>query len=156
MNSDGGAQLSGLLFGCTIASLMFWLGAAALPFARPVAAWFQRRVEEAAILTVLASKSAAKNMSPGQIVFASIAAMVISVIILLNAGPQVAAISAAAAPAAIFLGCAAIVAGAVLLARAANRYGEGRLAGAIAGAALSMVGAGVTIGGVVVGISATG
>ena len=156
MNSDGGAQLSGLLFGCTIASLMFWLGAAALPFARPVAAWFQRRMEEATVLTVLGSKSAAKNMSPGQIVFASIAALVISAIILLNAGPQVGAISVAGAPVAIFLGCAAIVGGAVLLARAAKRDGSGRLPGAIAGAALALVGAGVTIGAVVVGISAAG
>jgi hypothetical protein len=156
MSSDGGAQLNGLLFGCTIASLMFWLGAAGLPFARPVAAWFQRRMEEATMLTVLGSKSAAKNMSPGQIVFASIAALVISAIILLNAGPQVAVASAAAAPVAIFLGCAAIVVGAVLLTRAAKRPGGARLAGTIAGAALSVVGAGVTIGAVVVAISVAG
>lgn len=133
---------------------MFWLGAAALPFARPVAAWFQRRMEEATMRTFLGSKSAAKNMSPGQVVFASIAALVISAIILLNAGPQVAAVSAVIAPAAIFFGCAAFVGGVVVSANAANRQGRGRLLGVIAGVALSIIGAGVTVGGVVMGIPA--
>lgn len=156
MNGDGGADLGGLLYVCTIASLIFWLGAATLPFARPVAAWFQRRMEAATMLTFLGSKSAAKNMSPGQIGFASIAALVISTIILLNAGPKIGVMSSGAAPVAIFVGCAAIVGGAVVLAHAAKRQGGSRAARAITGVALALIGAGVTVGAVVMGVFAAG
>lgn len=130
-------------------------------------------MEAATVLAFMGSKSAAKNMFPGQVVVFSIGSIAISTIILLNigpkvaevsasaapfllnAGPRVAAISAAAAPVAIFLGCAAILGGAVLMTRAAKRPG-GRIAGVIAGGALSLVGAGATIGAVVVGISVAG
>ncbi|WP_127476951.1 hypothetical protein [Microbacterium sulfonylureivorans] len=155
-DADGGEQLGGLLCGCTILSLMFWLGVVFLPYARPVAAWFQQRMEAATVLAFMGSKSAAKNMSPGQVVVFSIGSIAISTIILLNIGPKVADVSASAAPLAIFLGCGGVIGGAVLLVRAAKRRVRSSRAGAIAGAALTVVGVAVSVAGIVRGLSAVG
>lgn len=106
------------------------------------------------MLTVLGSKSAVKNMSPGQIVFASIAALVISSIILLNAGLRIGTIASGAVPVGIFLGCGVVVGGMVLLAGSAKRHNGGRRVGLIAGAVLCVIGACVTVGALASGISA--
>lgn len=156
MNGDGGEQLGGMLYGCTILSLMFWLGVVFLPFAGPVAAWFQQRMEAATVLAFMGSKSAAKNMFPGQVVVFSIGSIAISTIILLNIGPKVAEVSASAAPLAIFLGCSAVIGGAALLVHAAKRRVRSSRRSAIVGAAVTVVGAAVSVAGIVWGFSAVG
>lgn len=90
MSSAGGGELAGPLFGFTIASLLICVGIAFLPFAAHVSGWFASRLRGDGALAPLGGRSAADNMSPGNVLMFSIASIVIGAVIAWNAGGSVA------------------------------------------------------------------
>ena len=153
--SGTGAELGGLVFGFTGASLMFWLGVAGLPFAKPVASWFRARMLTARGMPPLGREAAAENMVPGQIIVGSLAGIVIGLMIIWNSGAKInAALTRADTSAsppllAIFVGAAALVGGFVLLARAVKRPSRKSRRRVIAGAAIAALGVGSMTAGIV-------
>lgn len=148
------SELGGLVYGLTIGSLMFWLGAAFVAFSGPVAAWFRRRQEAAKGLAVFGTKSAAANMSRGQVMFFGVASMIIIPIILLNVSPQVAEQSTASAPLVIFLGAAGLVGGIALAVGVARRRWRFGTTGLAAGVVIALLGLLSIAGGIALALSA--
>lgn len=152
--SDQGGQLGGLVYGFTGASLLLWLGVAALPHATVVARWFRARMLTAPGIPPLGRKDAANNMVPGQIVTASIAGIVIGTVIIWNAGGKIAAeltsadVQVLPALLAINLGVAGVVAGATVGIRGSSgRTRRSRILRA-GGAVAGVVGLVCVIGGI--------
>lgn len=121
-----------------ISTLTFWLAVGFLPFSVPVAAWFQRRLQSDPALPPMDGTAAAKNMTSGQIVLFSVAAIFITTIIMLNVAPPI--IDATNASGASGLGAAMLVlAGAAMIVAGALPPGTTRVLAFVLGGAGAVI-----------------